>query len=292
MTLAFGAVLSRVSLCAVAGVQQAVSARNYAGLQRIALAAGSAGVVLLLLAGLVPGSVLLPGAVPLGASVIVGGMLLGLGALVNGGCYLGSVLYLGSGNFNFLFTLAGIGAGARIAEALLPATGMHGATHAAMGPLWIGGAVGFALLVIVLVRRGRSSAAWLAVCAGVLAGLVYARHPGWSYGTVLETLAHGRHALMDWTANLSALLLFAGALAGAAMTGRFHLQWPTLLRALRCAAGGLVMGFGAALVPGGNDMLLLWAIPGLTLYGAMAYLIMLAVIALGFLVVARRPRAR
>ena len=291
LTFSLGAVLSRVSLCAVAGVQQAVLARNFAGLQRLALAAGSAGVVLLLLAGLVPGSVLLPGAGVLGPGVVAGGVLLGVGALLNGGCYLGSVLYLGSGNFNFLFTLVGIGVGARIAVELAHATGMAGVARAAMGPMWIAGAIGFALLVIVLVRRGRSSAAWLAVCAGVLAGLVYARHPAWSYGTVLETLSHGRHSLMDWTANLSALLLFAGALAGAAMTGRFHPQSPTLLRALRCAGGGLVMGFGAALVPGGNDMLLLWAIPGLTSYGAAAYLIMLAVIGLGFLVVNRWPRA-
>ena len=292
LTFSLGVVLSRVSLCAVASVQHAVVSGNRAGLQRLALAAGSAGVVLLLLAGLVPGSVLLPGAVPLGAGVIAGGLLLGVGALLNGGCYLGSVLYLGSGNFNFLFTLAGIGLGARVAEELAHAGGMYGASHVAMDPSWIAGAVAFALLVLVLVRRGPSSAAWLAVCAGALAGLVYARHPAWSYGTVLQTLAQGRHSLMDWTANLSALLLFAGALAGAAFAGRFQLQRPTMRRAARCAAGGLVMGFGAALVPGGNDMLLLWAIPGLTLYGVLAYLLMLAVIAAGFLVGARWQRTR
>ena len=32
-------------------------------------------------------------------------------------------------------------------------------------------------------------AQWLALGAGLLAGLVYARHPGWSYGTVLDALA-------------------------------------------------------------------------------------------------------
>ncbi len=290
LTFALGVALSRVSLCAVAGVQQAVVAGDLSGLRRLALAASSAGVVLLLLAGLAPASVLLPGAVPFHAGVISGGLLLGVGALLNGGCYLGSVLYLGSGNLNFLFTLAGIGVGARVAEALAPlAAGASSAPHAAMGSLWIAGAIGFALLVVVLMRRARPPAAWLALCAGLLAGLVYARHPGWSYGTVLETLAHGRLALMDWTANLSALLLFVGALAGATWAGRFHLRWPTLSRALRCASGGLVMGFGAALVPGGNDTLLLWAIPGLTIYGVLAYLVMLGVIGLGFLAVARAP---
>ena len=292
LTFALGAALSRVSLCAVAGVQQAVVARNSAGLQRLALATSGAGVALLLLAGLAPSAVLLPGAVPFHAGLITGGVLLGLGALLNGGCYLGSVLYLGSGNLNFLFTLAGIGAGVRITE-LLPRFPDSAAAmpHAAMGLSWIVGAIGFALVIVVLLlRRVRSVATWLAVGTGVLAGLVYARRPGWSYGIVLDSLAHGRHALMDWTANLSALLLFAGALVGAAVAGRFHLQWPTLWRALRCAAGGVVMGFGAALVPGGNDMLLLWAIPGLTLYGALAYLVMLGVIALGFMAVTRTRR--
>jgi hypothetical protein len=294
LTFALGAMLSRVSLCAVAGVQQAMVARNFSGLQRLALAASSAGVVLLLFAGLAPASVLLPGAVPFHAGVITGGLLLGMGAMVNGGCYLGSVLYLGSGNLNFLFTLAGIGAGARVAEALaLFPAGTGTGPHAAMGPLWMAGAIGFALLIIVLIWRARPPGVWLALCAGLLAGLVYARHPGWSYGTVIDSLAHGRHALMDWTANLSALLLFAGALAGAWLAGSFRLQRPAWRRALRCAAGGLVMGFGAALVPGGNDTLLLWAIPGLTVYGALAYFLMLATIAAGFALQARlTPKAR
>jgi hypothetical protein len=49
------------------------------------------------------------------------------------------------------------------------------------------------------------------------------------------------------------------------------------------------MGCGAALVPGGNDTLLLWAIPGLTVNGALAFAVMLAVIAAGFALAARRP---
>jgi uncharacterized protein len=288
LTLALGAVLARVSLCAVAGVQRVMSMRDYSGVQRLALAASGAGVVLLALAGIAPGSVLLPAALPFHAGVVAGGVLLGLGALVNGGCYLGSVLYLGSGNVNFLLTLAGIAAGARVAEALalLPAGGAAGA-RIAMGHAWIAGTLLFALLAVLLLWRARPASRWLALGAGVLAGLVYARHPGWSYGTVLDALAHGRYSRIDWSSNLSALLLFAGALAGAWLSGSFRLQRPEWRRGLRCAGGGLIMGCGATLVPGGNDSLLLWAIPGLTIYGTLAYFLMLATIAAGF---ALKPR--
>ena len=145
-----------------------------------------------------------------------------------------------------------------------------------------------ALLTLLLLWRDRAAARWLALLAGLLAGLVYARHPGWSYGTVLDALAHGRLSRMDWSANLSALLLFAGALAGAWLAGSFRLQRPAWRRGLRCAAPQPMISPPAALVPGGNDSLLLWAIPGLTIYGTLAYFLMLATIAAGFALQARQ----
>jgi hypothetical protein len=126
--------------------------------------------------------------------------------------------------------------------------------------------------------------------AGLLAGLVYARRPGWSYGGLLQSLLQGRVGPMTWRDHASALLLFAGAVAGAVASGRARWQRPGLQRSLRCGAGGLIMGAGAALVPGGNDMLLLWAIPGLTVHGALAYAVMLVTIGAGFLLAARHGR--
>jgi hypothetical protein len=284
LTFALGVALARVSLCAVGALQQLIAARQYDGLLRLLLATSGAGVALLLLAGLAPGRVLLPGEGATHAGAITGGLLLGLGALINGGCYLGSVLYLGSGNLNFLLTLVGI-AGGEYAGSL--ASGLASPTGASlrmsMGPAWIVGTAGFILIILFALVRGRGRERWLAIGAGLLAGLVYARHPGWSYGTVLESIAHGRYGAMSWAANLAALLLFAGAVSGALYAGRFALQWPTLMRSLRCLAGGAIMGLGAARVPGGNDLLLLWAIPGLTIYGALAYGSMLFVIAAGLL---------
>jgi hypothetical protein len=284
LAFALGLALARVSLCAVAALQQLIQARRYDGLLRLLLAASGAGVTLLLLAGLAPGRVLLPADLLAPSSAIAGGLLLGLGALINGGCYLGSVLYLGSGNLNFLLTLVGIAGGEFLGSAVsgvaLPASA-H--LRMSMGPAWIAGTAAFALVIVIVLFRARSRERWLAVGAGLLAGLVYARHPGWSYGTVLDSIAQGNFVGMGWIMNLSALLLFAGAVSGAWFAGRFHLQWPSAARSLRCLAGGAIMGFGAARVPGGNDLLLLWAIPGLTLYGALAYGSMLFLIAVGLL---------
>ncbi len=292
LALGLGALLSRVSLCAVAGVQQAVAARNFAGLERLALAACGAGLSLLILAGLLPGRVWLPSDMHIQAVVIAGGALLGLGAMINGGCYLGSVLYLGTGNLNFLFTLLGLGLGLRGAAAWSPLPiAVMPELRMAMGYLWVLALGLFALIVVVLVRRRRCRGQWLALGAGLVAGLVYARHPAWSYGAALEALARGRSAVTHWRAYLPAAGLFAGAIGAAVLAGRFELQRPMPWRALRCLAGGAIMGWGAALIPGGNDTLLLWAVPGLTLYGTLAFAVMLAVMALGFTLAGRWPRA-
>ena len=290
LTFTLGAVLSRVSLCAVAGVQQAVATRNFAGLERLLLATSGAGVVVLLCAALAPQMLRLPFDTPWYWGTIVGGLLLGIGAMINGGCYLGSVQYLGTGNLNFLFTLVGIGLGLRGATLLapLPIAATPG-LRMATGYLWLAGLSAFSLIIVTLVIWRRVKGQWLALLAGLLAGLVYARRPGWSYGTALEALAQGHFGLAHGPANLSALTLFAGAICGATLAGRFYLQRPMLGRALRCLAGGATMGCGAALVPGGNDNLLLWAIPGLTLYGALAYGLMLGAIGLGFALAARWP---
>jgi uncharacterized protein len=293
MTFGLGALFSRVSLCAVGAVQQRIVFGKSAGLKRLLLAAAGSGVTLLLCAAWAPDMLRLPADSAFHWGIVAGGLLLGIGALINGGCYLGSVLYFGTGNMNFLFTLLGIGLGLRSAPLLAPLAKSAGpGLRMSVGAQWLWGVSAFAVIIVVLVRgkRHRGTGLWLALLAGLLAGLVYARQPGWSYGTALETLFHGRWDLAQWRTSLSALTLFAGAIGEAALAGRFFMQPPNLQRALRCLAGGAVMGLGAALVPGGNDNLLLWAIPGLTRYGLLAYALMLGVIVMAFMLPARWPR--
>ena len=67
------------------------------------------------------------------------------------------------------------------------------------------------------------------------------------------------------------LAVLAGALLAARARNRLRLRRPTCAAVARCLAGGLLMGTGAALVPGGNDALVLHAAPGLALHAALAY---------------------
>jgi len=281
LTFLLGAALSQVSLCAVAAVQQWVVTGQAVGMHRLLVAASSAGVVLLVLSRCLPETALLPRDLPINVSLVLGSVLLGIGALLNGACYLGSVLYLGSGNMNFLFTLIGLGLGMRCSE-------LAGAVAAAASsqpvtltrPLWWAGLVTYVLVVSLSLwlTRARRAVIW-PLCTGLFAALVYACRPGWSYGQLIDSLAHADWRGMTWLANGAALALFAGAIAGSIYTGRWHWQWPGSLRALRCLSGGVLMGMGAAYIPGGNDMLLLWSIPGLAPYGAVAFVIMVSTLA-------------
>lgn len=71
------------------------------------------------------------------------------------------------------------------------------------------------------------------------------------------------------------------------------MQTPDLLFLLLALLLGalMVMGYGAQQMPGGNDSLLLWAIPGLTLHGLIAYAVMACVITAAFFIARQWPRA-
>jgi toxin CptA len=107
-------------------------------------------------------------------------------------------------------------------------------------------------------------------------------HPGWSYGVVIDAFAQHRQGMV--TGMFSAALLFMGAAVSSLLQHRFRFVFFQPIAAIRCLLGGVVMGYGAHQIPGGNDTLLLWAIPGLTRYGLIAYGVMAFTIAAAFAV--------
>ena len=81
--------------------------------------------------------------------------------------------------------------------------------------------------------------------------------------------------------------LFGGAVFAGWQGGRLRLQALNARTALRCLVGGVLMGWGAALVPGGNDALLLIGVPLLRSYAWIAAAAMSAAI-LVILAISRR----
>jgi len=88
--------------------------------------------------------------------------------------------------------------------------------------------------------------------------------------------------------------MFVGALYGGWTAGLWQHRWPSLVSVARCVCGGLLMGAGAALVPGGNDSLILFGLPLLGPNAWLAFACMCAVVILAFGLqeVWRRARGR
>ena len=76
------------------------------------------------------------------------------------------------------------------------------------------------------------------------------------------------------------LVLIAGMAFSAWQRRSFHLRWRPTRSWIGNLLGGTLMGFGAALVPGGNDVLILHSLPTLSPHALPAYVAMLFGIAL------------
>lgn len=278
--------LARASLCAVAATQEAVLFRRATSLYMQILVVAAAGVVLLALFLWQAAGTRLPASDATLLQVALAAALMAGGALLNGGCYLGSVLYLGRGKGSFLFSLLGIALAARVdlpgyagvaahaGQALAPDTGV---LRSAI-PV-------FLVCVAVAVRAARAGCPVgvdarivHTLLAGILAGALMHQMPGWGYNSALSALGRLGLVPVDTTSVLLACALFAGAVASCIAAGQWQPEAPTLAGALRCLAGGFVLETAARGIPSGNDGLLLWVMPGLGLYGFLAYGVILLVL--------------
>ncbi len=234
---------------------------------------------------------------------LLGGALFGAGAATNGGCSLSTLHRLVDGELGMLATLAGFAVGVSgLLWALPEGTAMSLAPAAspwlhwpALAP-WAGGLLlawtvwqARALWQLARLRpfatlRSRllTPAYHLSVSAalmGLAAGLLYATQGAWSYTNFLRTevLHHFSHATAPsaWHGALVAGLL-AGMVASALERRSVAWRRPARLAGWsRHAGGGALMGLGAALVPGGNDTLLLSGLPTLAMTAFGSYVFML-----------------
>ena len=247
-------------------------------------------------------------------SGVFGGVLFGIGAVCNGGCAFSTLTRLGNGNLGMIVTLSGFAAGLAIYELVKLPTADIGYIRAAP---WIelsfgsAMALGLALtlwMIWEIVRQWRTtpSARWLtlvlapryrlstaAAVIGVSNAILYTYLGTWSYTHTLHSSVKQLVVPADVGAGqVSAAMLWwlflalvIGVIVSSVLSRRFVLDWRALAGWQGFFSGGILMGLGAALVPGGNDVLLLNAIPGLSPHALPAYLAMLAGIAIALMVV-------
>jgi len=118
----------------------------------------------------------------------------------------------------------------------------------------------------------KTPATWHISISGIIGGLIFGVGAAVNRGCALSTLrelCNGRFAILG---------TFAGLYLGLILPRFF--------------TGGLLMGIGAASIPGGNDVLLLHGIPGFSFHAVPVFLAMLAGIALTLLVARRVVRNR
>lgn len=280
-----GTALARANSCTVASARRLVCDGRADWLLGLGFAIAWAGLTMTAIALALPRVVVLPAPLEIGWQLIAGGAIMGVGATLNMGCFLGSVAGLGRGDLGFALTLAGIA----LALALVP-SGLHvetvGASGAAAGPVHSSATVVVGLALFVppalfgLWRwwQRRQQPVLALVVVGIAGGTVYACNPDWSYTSGLARIVSTGLMPESLISESGALAVVAGVVISAMLAGQFLLRVPGLVTMVRRLGGGALMATGAMLVPGGNDTLMLWAIPGLTLYGVLAYAIMIGTI--------------
>ncbi|PKO72191.1 MAG: hypothetical protein CVU20_03320 [Betaproteobacteria bacterium HGW-Betaproteobacteria-14] len=298
----------RASLCTVRAVGEIMTSGTAHMLSSFAKAAAWATAV--------AGAVLLV-ASPSGMSLIdrtphiytlAGGFLFGVGAAVNGACSLSTLQRLADGDISMLGTTAGLAAGITAwsasahrfhltaSQSLADPWSSHDTWVVFMlSALWLW--VAWEALRLWRVHRSPaplfqrlfSPAYRLSTAAaimGVSGGLLYSLQGTWTYTRFL-------HAQVDsWVAQVPPPSAMQGVLVLALVAGMLLSSWQRRSFALRLGrpatvgrrfAGGLLMGMGVALIPGGNDTLILRAIPTLSAWALAAYLALLAGVAVALL---------
>lgn len=293
---ALGFALARANSCTVASTRRLVLDYRIDWMFGLGVLISWAGLTLLAFSVFMPSRVMLPPQIDLGLPLAIGAVLLGAGATLNRGCFLGSVSLLARGNGNYLFTLAGILFALSCAEQWASTMAASGILRPDVGTVRLARSAWPAMFwffpfAIYGARKWvatRKQTMLALIVVGISGGALYAFNPGWSYTSGLERAANGQLSLQHWQMEANAVALFCGAVTSSALRHRFRWERPSIKLGAGCFFGGMLMGFGAKLIPGGNDGLMLWAIPGLTVYGPVAYFIMIATIAILLQIMARR----
>lgn len=244
---------------------------------------------------------------------IFGGFLFGMGAAINGGCSLSTVQQLADGDSTMMLTLlafvSGVAGTMTLENLWLPHVVQPQALWWQQLTFWQ-----HVTLVTVLMlwairelamqwrRRDQSLTAlqrlvapryrlsFGALLLGVASGLLFLLEGTWTYTNYLREQTNSWFfdgISSGWLRGMLVLTLFVGMLASSFHRGSFIWRWPTINNWQRRVLGGLLMGSGGALVPGGNDTLILVLIPTLSAQALASYVALLA--GIGTVLIIMRP---
>ena len=281
---------NRSGTCVVAAAHEIVHRRRARRVIGLTVASLAAGLVAVPLAWSPVGSVL-EGSTDLSITLVIGGVAFGLGALINDACLLGSLGRLGNGESRLLALPLGLTAGFLVTFGLyqpkpqsFPSILSTPSTTTAV--ILATFLVALVLLIAFIFRNamkeaGTQTAMISMIVLGITGGALYALMPAWAYADlILASLPLG----LDRTrgaAVTTVLAAVAGAIVSAHRKRTWHPRGASPRQLAQTFAGGALMGAGTALIPGGNDSLILAAIPALSLSGIVAYVVMFIVIAIG-----------
>ncbi len=246
----------------------------------------------------------LPVKMPAGYAVTyltcLGAGLLGMGAYVNRACVFGAIARLGSGEWAYLATPLGFYAGCVSFPHVFPLVAQQRLPYDSAvlhAPPWIALPFGAFMLWRLVrplfhafagpaappgslpVRLGRCLAVrvWSPHAATTMIGVTFLFMlllvDAWAYTDALADLARGMSANL-FARCLLGLALLAGAMLGGWTAGRWRSTPVSVAQLSKCLSGGLMMGWGSLLIPGGNDGLILVGMPLLWPYAWVAFLTM------------------
>jgi len=296
-----GFAIQRGATCTVAAVDEIVRKRR---LQRL----GSMFEASLWVAGglLIAQTLHMLGNMPAGYAVtsvtVLGGALLGVGAYVNKACVFGAIARLGSGEWAYVITPVGFYVGCLTFQHVFPLPAQQQLPYdspvlqaspwvAVLFVAFVAWRLGRPLFVAqpgaapqTMAQRlqvGLASRIWSPREATTVIGITFfvmlLLEGAWAYTDVLAELARGMAGNLI-ARSLLLLALFAGAFVGGWTAGRFRSTPISVAQLAKCFLGGLLMGWGSLLIPGGNDGLILVGMPLLWPYAWVAFLTMCVVI--------------
>jgi len=283
-----GYAVQRGATCTVAAIGEIVHSGKMKRLTALAETAlwVAGGILIARAIGALP---MLPNGFPLSPWAILGGVLLGLGAYLNGACLFGAIARFGSGDWLQMFAPLGFYVGLISFVPLFHMGIAHAQPSTAFAPM---STIAISLAVLFSAYFAwrlwqifgaaqhplpRLHRVWQPHEATLLIGVAFVvllvTFGFWTYTDLLVDIS--QHKVRNVGLRIALFIaLFVGAALGGWTAGRFKLKAFGVRPLISSSVGGLLMGWGGALTPGGNDWLILVGMPLLWPYAWVAVLAM------------------